>query len=166
MSNSITADSGRTIDPMLAGFDHIVALGGYVLLFASVFMLGVPALASLALAYAHGHDSHLVARTHFKFQIRIFWTAVLLIALGIGAGVVAGGTVLGKLFGFAQEHLPAVSGVMAQAHMGGLSGAAAGGLVFGAVGLFVLAVLWTLFASVFGFLRLLGNRPIGHLPKA
>ena len=34
------------------------------------------------------------------------------------------------------------------------------------VGLFALAAIWTLLASIFGFLRLLSNRPIGHMPRA
>ena len=165
-SSASHPDAERVIDPMLAGFDHIVALGGYALLFASVFMLGVPALASVALAYAHHNDAHLVARTHFRFQIRIFWTAVLLLALGIGAGVIAGGVAIGKLVGFIHDHLPGISDMMAQAHVGALSGAATASLVVGAIGLFALAALWTLFASIFGFLRLLSNRPIGHLPRS
>jgi uncharacterized membrane protein len=158
-------DAGRDIDPLLAGFDHVVALAGYGLLFASVFMFGVPALASVALAYAHHGDAHLVARTHYRFQIRIFWTSVLLLALALGAAVVAGGVAIGKIIGFAQDHLPGISGMMAQAHVSSWSGAATGGLVAGSIGLFALAALWTLFASVFGFLRLLSNRPIGHLPR-
>jgi uncharacterized membrane protein len=165
-SSALDPDAGRVIDPMLASFDHIVALAGYALLFASVFMLGVPALASVALAYAHHNDAHMVARTHFRFQIRIFWTAVLLLALGVGAGVIAGGVAIGKLIGFIQDHLPGISDMMAQAHVGALSGAATASLVVGAIGLFALAAIWTLFASIFGFLRLLSNRPIGHMPRA
>ena len=41
------AQSAETVvDPVLAGFDHVVALVSYGLLFISVFLLGVPALAA------------------------------------------------------------------------------------------------------------------------
>jgi uncharacterized membrane protein len=147
---------------VLAGFDHVVALAGYVLLFLSVFMFGVPALATVALAYAHMNDSHLLVRSHYRFQLRIFWTAVLFGVLAIGAGITAGGLAIGKLIDFIHAQLPGVDSVMDRANVGSWSGEIAGILVIAAVTLGVLAVIWTLVASVFGFLRLLANRPIGH----
>ena len=156
------AESHSAIDPVLAGFDHIVALAGYVLLFISVFMFGVPALATMALAYAHKNDSHLLVRSHYRFQLRIFWTAVLFALLAIGSAVTAGGLAVTKLIQFIRDQLPGVGAAMDQAHVSSWSGQIAGILVIAAVTLGLLAVVWTLIASVFGFLRLISNRPIGH----
>jgi uncharacterized membrane protein len=159
-SASLPADHGH--DAVLAGFDHVVALAGYVLLFVSVFMFGVPALATVALAYAHKNDAHLLVRSHYRFQLRVFWTAVLFGVLALGAAITAGGLAVGKLIDFVHAHLPGVDTVMDRANVGSWSGEIAGILVIAAVTLGVLAVIWTLVASVFGFLRLLANRPIGH----
>jgi uncharacterized membrane protein len=156
------SDPHNAIDPVLAGFDHVVALAGYVLLFISVFMFGVPALATMALAYAHKNDSHLLVRSHYRFQLRIFWTAVLFVLLAIGSAVTAGGLAVSKLVEFARDHLPGVGAAMDQAHVGSWSAQVAGLLVVAAVTLGMLAVIWTLVASLFGFLRLVSNRPIGH----
>jgi uncharacterized membrane protein len=155
-------DPHGALDPVLAGFDHVVALAGYVLLFISVFMFGVPALATMALAYAHKNDSHLLVRSHYRFQLRIFWTAVLFAVLAIGSAVTAGGLAVSKLIEFARAHLPGVGAAMDQAHVGSWSAQIAGLLLIAAVTLGVLALIWTLVASLFGFLRLVSNRPIGH----
>ena len=45
-----------------------------------------------------------------------------------------------------------------------VSGSVAGLMLAAAILLTVIAALWTLGASVFGFLRLLANAPIGHRP--
>jgi uncharacterized membrane protein len=156
------SDPHDAIDPVLAGFDHVVALAGYVLLFISVFMFGVPALATMALAYAHKNDSHLLVRSHYRFQLRIFWTAVLFVLLAIGSAVTAGGLAVPWLIEFARAHLPGVGAAMDQAHVGSWPAQIAGLLLVAAVTLGVLALVWTLVASLFGFLRLVSNRPIGH----
>jgi uncharacterized membrane protein len=125
-------------------------------------MFGVPALATMALAYAHKNDSHLLVRSHYRFQLRIFWTAVLFAVLAIGSAVTAGGLAVSKLIEFARAHLPGVGAAMDQAHVGSWSAQIAGLLLIAAVTLGVLALIWTLVASLFGFLRLVSNRPIGH----
>lgn len=152
----------RIVDPVLAGFDYAVALAGYVLLFISVFMAGVPALATFALAYAHRRDAHLLARSHFQFQLRIFYTALLFIALGAGSLVAAGGLALSRLIRFAHDHLPGLAGAMTQAHVDAWSGTIAAALLAAAIVFFILTVIWLLVASLFGFLRLLAGRSIGH----
>ena len=157
-----TNSAHDAIDPVLAGFDHVVALAGYVLLFISVFMFGVPALATMALAYAHKNDSHLLVRSHYRFQLRIFWTAILFALLAIGSAITAGGMAITSLVDFTRAHLPGVGAAMDQAHVGSWSGQISGLLLVAAVTLGVLGVVWTLVASLFGFLRLVGNRPIGH----
>jgi uncharacterized membrane protein len=157
-------EAPRVIDPMLAGFDYVVALAGYVLLFVGVFMAGVPALATFALAYAHRRDSHLLVRTHFQFQLRIFFTALLFVGLGAGSLVAAGGLALSRVVRFAHDHLPGLAGAMSQAHVDAWTGAIAAALLAAAIVFFGLTVIWLLGASLFGFLRLVAGRPIGHRP--
>jgi len=155
------AEPSPSIDPVLAGFDHLVAMAGYVLLFVSVFMVGVPALAALALAFAHKSDTHLLARSHFRFQLRIFWTAILFLALGLGSVVVAAGFGVGWIYRLVAQS-PAFAGAVHSGHLSAWSGGIAGLLLVAAVLLTALAALWTLGASLFGFVRLLSNKPIGH----
>ena len=160
------ANSGETVvDPVLAGFDHIVALVSYGLLFVSVFLLGVPALAAAALAYAHKRDSHVIVATHYRFQLRIFWTAILLLALGVISAAGASVILLQKLFDYASAHLPGISGVIGHGSVA-WTAPLAGALGLAWIGFFVLAVGWTLIASLVGFFRLLANKPIGHLPAS
>ena len=150
-----------SIDPVLAGFDHLVAIAGYLLLFVSVFMVGVPALAALALAYVHKNDAHLLVRSHFRFQLRIFWTAILFLALGLGSVVVATGLGLGWLFHLVAA-TPGLAASMPHGQTGLVSAGVASLLVVAGVLLTALAMLWTLGASLFGFVRLVTNQPIGH----
>lgn len=157
-------EAPRVIDPMLAGFDYVVAMAGYVLLFVSVFMAGVPALATFALAYAHRRDSHLLVRTHFQFQLRIFLTALLFVGLGAGSLVAAGGLALSRVIRFAHDHLPGLAGAMTQVHVDAWSTTIAAALLAASIVFFVLTVIWLLGASLFGFLRLVAGRPIGHRP--
>ena len=153
------------LDPLLISLDRFVALTVYVLLFLSVFMLGVPALAGAALAYVHRPGSHPVVHTHFTFQLRVFWSAALLMVLALVAAVAGAGAGLLPLAVLAQEHLSRVPAILPQDQLGLWSGVAAGALIAGAALLLFLAVLWILVASVTGFLRLLSGRPIGHSPQ-
>ena len=162
---NVARSAETVVDPVLAGFDHVVALVGYGLLFVSVFLLGVPALAAAALAYAHRRDSHVIVATHYRFQLRIFWTAVLLLALSVVSAAGASVILLQKLFDFAGSHLPGMAGVI------GHSSAAWAVPLAGALGLawivfFGLAIGWVLIASLIGFVRLLASKPIGHLPAS
>jgi len=151
------------VDPVLAGFDHVVALVSYGLLFVSAFLFGVPALAAAALAYAHNRDSHLLVATHYKFQLRIFWTAVLLLVLSAASFIGASTITLQKLFGFVRDHLPGMAGVIGQ-NTAAWTGPLAALLWVAFIVFAIMAFAWTLIASVIGFFRLLGNKPIGHLP--
>ena len=155
-------EGGRRIDPVMAGFDHFVALGGYVLLFLSVFMFGVPALASAALAFAHRRNADGLAQSHYRFQLRIFGTAILLLVLALGSAVAASGLAMVKVALLLQLYFPTAASALAPAQPQAWGGTAAACLFVAAAVLAVLAVIWTLAASFTGFLRLLACRPIGH----
>ncbi len=149
------------VDPVLAGFDRIVALGSYGLLFVSVFTFGVPALAALALAVFHRDDAQPLIRSHYRFQIRIVLTAALFLILATLSALLGGGLALGQLIAFIESHAHQVAAVIGTDSQG-REAWTAGGLLVAAFLFFGLAALWTLAASFVGFLRLVANRPIGH----
>ena len=153
------------VDPVLAGFDHVVALVAYGLMFISVFLLGVPALAAVALAYAHRRDAHVIVATHYHFQLRIFWTAALFLVLALVSGAGASVILLEKLFDFVRDHLPGMSGVISAGSAAWVA-PLAGALSLAFFAFLILAVGWTLIASLIGFFRLLANRAIGRVASA
>jgi uncharacterized membrane protein len=121
----------------------------------------VPAIAALALAYAHKNDAHPLARSHFRFQLRIVWTAVLLLGMGLASVVLATGLGADWLYRLA-AHSPALTGAVGSGHFGAWTAGLAGLFLVAAVLLTALAVLWMLGASLFGFLRLVYQKPIGQ----
>jgi uncharacterized membrane protein len=64
------------------GLDRNLALVNYGLLFASVFFAGVPALIAVVLAYTQRDQAANAIRSHYNFQIRIFWIAFALTLVG------------------------------------------------------------------------------------
>jgi uncharacterized membrane protein len=158
---------------------------GYTLLFLSAVFAGVTAFMALILAYAQRDGARPVMRSHWLFQIRIFWIAFALTLAGGAMG-------LSAVVDFArQPSPPALQGEPApdgQGQSPGMlipvayrpasvalhtwsygfqSGAAHIGrpaMIKGllAIALLVGATAWSLVASVFGALRLASGRPIGH----
>ena len=55
--------------------DRILATLLYALLFLTPFFLGFPALLAVVAAYVRRPHADALARTHYDFQIRIFWIA-------------------------------------------------------------------------------------------
>jgi uncharacterized membrane protein len=64
--------------------DRNIALAGYALLFAAIFVAGAPALVAVALAYWRRGQAPTAVARHLGGQIRIFWIAF---ALSLAAGV-------------------------------------------------------------------------------
>ena len=85
-------------DPIMTQFDRLVAFACYVLLFLGVFTFGVSSVVALALALAHGRDSHPIIRSHYRHQVRIFWLGAFCIAGALLAGLAGSGTWLIALF--------------------------------------------------------------------
>ncbi len=137
--------------------DRNLALLGYGLLFFAIFFAGLPALIAVAIAYARKRDTDCAARSHFRFQVFIFWVGFALTLLAALAGltalvILAGEIVHGVVDGrwdswdavvFSQTH---VAAVMALAGVAGV--------------LAVLTGIWLMITSAYGFVRLASRQSI------
>jgi uncharacterized membrane protein len=134
------------------GADKAMGIVSYVILFLSPFIAGFPSIISVIIAAVRRSSASPLMRTHYDFQIRIFWVGVLFIAVGFACAALA------LAFGF----------TVAWSAWGDLPATAAGmglGVVllgFAAVGGFVGNFCWMIIASVFGLARLAESRPIGR----
>ncbi|HEY8574635.1 hypothetical protein [Phenylobacterium sp.] len=138
-----------------------LAMLGYGLLFLSVFFAGLTALVAVVIAYSQKDAAPKRIRSHFNFQIRMFWIALALTlgaAACASAGVVAG---LGQIVdvaaisgfdGVGNMHVE-LSDVTIDSSTIALLGAA---LVLG-----LLSTFWLIVASSIGFVRL-ASEPIGQ----
>ena len=164
MARTFKSDGNGADDPYMAQFDKGIALLSYGLLFIAPFGVGLPAMASLALAFAHRLDSHPVTRSHYRFQGQVFWTAVALLVIGVGLVVVGGGMEMTTVAGFIQAHL---TGVALPAWLIGAYGdeseraAGDGMLGAGVVGV-LAAIAWLMLASLWGAFKLVLGRPMGQ----
>ena len=146
-------------------FDRLIAFIVYVLMFIGVFTFGVPSVVGLALALAHGHDSHPVLRTHNRHQVRIFWMGAFCIVGAVIAGFAGSGVWLAALVNWG-EKISGVSTATLGVSSAGQQAWIGGVMLATSVSLVLFGAAWTLLQSLFGFLRLAGNRPIGHTPVA
>ncbi|MDP2260213.1 MAG: hypothetical protein Q8J89_10910 [Caulobacter sp.] len=71
------------------GADRTIAFAGYGLLAASVFTAGLTGLAGVILAYASRSQVSPGVRRHLNAQIGIFWVALVLFLISVGAGIAA-----------------------------------------------------------------------------
>ena len=147
-------------DPFMAGFDRGVALTAYGLLFISPFMLGAPALAGFAMAFTHKDDAHSLMRSHYRFQIRIFWTTVVCLVIGVALAVGAGGAFIGGAYHFLRVSFPALGLPLVQFGMGGSHAEEESLLLLAGVAFLVGGIGYILIASIYGFTKLLAGRPI------
>jgi uncharacterized membrane protein len=148
--------------------DRILATLLYALLFLTPFFLGFPALLAVVAAYVRRPQADALARSHYGFQIRIFWIAVAIFVLAtavalVGAGVLITHVLDVRLRGGAGWDGWDVSFTDApDAHVNLLA------LVILAIS--VLAILgdmvWLMLAAVFGVARLLSGEPIGRFKAA
>jgi uncharacterized membrane protein len=181
---SVPADSPSAVD---RSFGYL----GYILLFLSVFFAGVTAFMALILAYARRDGAGPLMRSHWVFQIRIFWIAFALTLAGGAMGFSAmvdwarhappalegepspdgQGQAPGMLIPVADRLPPAPeSPTPAALHAWSYRfqsgpvrlGRSAAIKGMAALGLLIAATLWSLIASVFGAVRLASGRPIGH----
>jgi len=141
-----------------------LAMIAYGLLFASIFFAGAPALIAVVIAYSQKRDASPRIRSHFDYQVRIFWVAFVLTlaAASCGlAGVICG---LGEMIDMASisriEHIESINIDLSHITIDGRVIA----LLVGACVLGFLSSVWLLGASAVGFIRLASERAMGDTP--
>ena len=71
-------------DPVEPERGRVAALIGYLLLLVGVFTAGLSSFIAMIIAYDRMGQSDAVARTHFSFQLKIFWICFALSLLAGG----------------------------------------------------------------------------------
>jgi uncharacterized membrane protein len=141
-----------------------LAMIAYGLLFASIFFAGAPALIAAVIAYSQRREAAPRVRSHFDFQIRIFWVAFVLTLAAASAGLagVIGG--LGEMIDVASitriEHIESIRIDLSHITIDGR----VVGLLLAAGVLGFLSSVWLLGASAVGFIRLASERAMGDSP--
>jgi len=142
--------------------DRNLAILSYVLLFFAIFFAGAPALIAVAIAYARRRDAEALARSHFRFQILIFWIGFALTLLAALSGLVAVFSMLGDIIKTAihggWDSWDMVSFETQDIRVDGWVIAAAVGTVF----MGALTALWLIVTSAYGFIMLASNRSLGQ----
>lgn len=160
---SDTVSSGAPPSP--SSEDRSLVYVGYAMLFVSPFVAGLPALVSVVLAYVRRSAAAPLERTHYGFQIKVFWVTIVLIALGVVAFASGVGIVLYDVFqsatnqGQGWDAWQVASIDETDMHFHPISVV----LVVIGVLIWMAAGLWTLIASIVGMARLAGEAPMGRL---
>ena len=146
-------------DPLEQHFDRGVGLVAYALLFASIFFLGVPGIVAAAMAFAHKRGPDPLMDSHFRFQLQIFWTYVGLFVLGF-LGIV-GAAITGVSHFWSPGWHWWTNGTNVSISYPSAAPLGWTALVVGVI-LVLTSAAWSLGASAYGFLKLIGGRPIGR----
>jgi len=134
-----------------------LALLAYALIFFAIFFAGAPALIAVGIAYSRRGKVPRLIRSHYRFQIFIFWTGLALTLLAAFSGLAAVMTALVAIVGAAlHSGFNAQLFVIHPLHVGRVMAAFA----TAAVSLGVLTGLWLMAASAYGFIRLASHRSI------
>jgi uncharacterized membrane protein len=145
--------------------DRNLAFLVYALLFCAPFVAGFTGLVGVVISYVRRAEAEAVVRSHYAFQIRVFWITTALMALAGLSAMVGVGGLLSDLFGAAVEHggdwdawdVASFSAGDVRFHVMWVVGVAIGVL------LAVAASLWVMAASIFGLARLGSHQPIGRV---
>jgi uncharacterized membrane protein len=149
-------------DPIMATFDRGVALTAYGLLFISPFLLGSTALGALGMAFAHRNDAHSLMRSHYRFQMRLFWTTVVALMISGLLAFGAGGLAFGGLYALMRDNFPNLP--LPAMEMLNRQNAAVeeSWLMIAAIVFFFGGLLYLLANCAYGFIKLVAGRPIRH----
>jgi uncharacterized membrane protein len=137
--------------------DRNLALLDYGLLFFAIFFAGLPALVAVAIAYARKRNTECAVKSHFSFQVFIFWVGfamTLLAALaGLAALMILAGEIIHGVVDGRWDSLDTI--VFSQVHVAAVMA------LFGvAGGLAVLTGVWLMVTSAYGFIRLASRQSI------
>lgn len=148
--------------------DRILTVLVYVLLFVTPFFAGVTALIGVVLAYVRRPAAEALCRSHYAFQIRVFWIVFAVLAAAAIAAFTGAGVLISHFFDVTVRSGAGLDGWDVSFGDGGPSHLNVAGLVMLILS-FVLGtagLLWTMLASVFGLARLLSGEPIRRLKGA
>jgi uncharacterized membrane protein len=145
--------------------DRIIAGLTYGLLFLTPFFGGLTTLIAVVLAYVRRRGADPISRTHYDFQLRIFWIGAAVLAASIVATLLGAGVLISHALEFHARNgsgwdaWDVSFGDDSNAHLN------VGGLIVLALSALAatVGVLWMMLASVFGLARLLSSEPIGRL---
>jgi len=141
-----------------------LAMIAYGLLFASIFFAGAPALIAVVIAYSQRREATPRIRSHYDFQIRVFWAAFVLTLVAATCGLTGAITGLGEMINAASitriEHIDSISIDLSHITIDGRVIA----LIVAAFVLGFLSSVWLLGASAVGFIRLASERAMGDSP--
>ena len=151
-----------TVSPDRGETDRNLALLGYCLLLGSILFAGLPGLAAVVLAYVQRDVAAPAIRSHFNFQIRIFWVALALTVIAalsaLGALAVGVGQIVDVGMDRQWDAWDGVSfdgsDIRIDPAIVVLLGVAAGAVV--------AATLWTILAPIVGLIRLASQRGMGE----
>lgn len=137
--------------------DRNLALLGYGLLFFAIFFAGVPALIAAAIAYARRRNADSALRSHFRFQIFIFWVGFALTLLAALSGLAALLVLIGQVIrGTVDGRWDSFDTVIfSQVHVGAVVACVA---VAGVLA--VVTGIWLLTTSAYGFIQLASRQSI------
>ena len=144
--------------------DRGLAFLGYGLLLISPFLAGMSGLVGVVLAYVRRSGAAPLERSHYNFQIRIFWIAVAIFAAAVIAFAVGAGYLISDLVNAATNngeqwdawevaafedenirfHGESIVGFLIALVLGGLS------------------VLWVFVSSLIGIFLLADQKPVGR----
>jgi uncharacterized membrane protein len=132
--------------------DKALSIINYVILFIAPFVAGFPSLVAAIIAYVRRGSASPLMRSHYDFQIRIFWVGIALGVLGVALIIFALGSGVGAALAGAGAWFETAVGIGAWAVLLFIGG------VFALIGNF----FWYIIASLIGFIRLLDGRPMGR----
>lgn len=151
-----------SVSPGRGETDRNLALLGYCLLLGSVLFAGLPGLAAVVLAYVQRDVADPATRSHFNYQIRIFWVALALTVIAALSALGALAVGIGQLVDFSMHSgWDAWDGVAFDGSDIRIDPAII--LLLGvAAGALVAAALWVITAPIVGLIRLASQRGMGE----
>jgi uncharacterized membrane protein len=158
---SETAVTTTTAEPGHGDVDSNLALLNYALLFFSIFFAGMPGLVAAVIAYAQRDAGNPAIRSHYNFQIRIFWVALALSLVAAICAVAAAAISVGQLVEMgAQGGWDAWDGISFSASSIHVDPPV---IVLLSITAFaaLAAALWLMVAPLVGFIRLATQRSMG-----
>ncbi len=161
MTDPVAATPEPVVATPESDIDRNLALVVYALLFSSIFFAGIPALIAVVIAYAQRDQATPRIASHYNFQIRIFWVALILSVIAAVCGTFGLIAAIGDIFEYAVRGDWSAWDVVELQFDEIRFEPAMIGLMIAAVAFTVIATIWLLCAPAFGFIRLLGQRAIG-----